>query len=449
MTLVARLNAAQGGERVRFDAAADLSGVDLRPGGSLAKKPGDPLQVNAAGTYQARGDAQQVHLDRLEATVLGDRLEGTADLHLAGKPPKATTRFEASLRGDRLDLDRLLLPTPEPAPGKGGGAPAPEEKPLDPAAFAGLSGTATLHLGTLRMKRVDARNVALKMLVNGDEVRFEEARLEAFGGSVSAAGSRLALARPDAPFDVALDLKGVAGNEVLKLLGDHDVLSGTLDTSLKLGGAGWKKGLLTASATGGIEGLLRGGAFRGKDLVASVAGPLAAKLPFATQKPAEKGATPLGKELPFAFHVANGVAALTKPLKADTGQGSLSVEGGVKLDGTLEMPVTFSLAPELVGRLTGGRVAPKAPIPVAFRLGGPAWKPQVEGLALDAAVKAIVDQAAAGALGKALGAEGASVDEITAKKRAEAEARAKGEADAQKKKLQEEAKKRLRGILGK
>ena len=89
------------------------------------------------------------------------------------------------------------------------------------------------------------------------------------------------------------------------------------------------------------------------------------------------------------------------------------------------MPATFSLAPELVAKITGGRAKPKEPIPVEFRLAGPAWKPRVEALALDAAVKSIVQQAAAGALGKAVGAEGASVGEVAQKKQAEAEAKAR------------------------
>jgi AsmA protein len=437
----------EGGGRVRFDATADLAGADLRPGGVLAKKPGDPLSARASGSYRTQGEAQEIRLDRLDLVLLADRLQGTGQVRLAGQGAKATTRFEAELRGERLDLDRLLLETPEPA--KGGRAKrAPEAEPLDPAAFAGLSGTAAVRLGALRMQGMDMRDVVLRVQVKGDEVRFEEARLVAFGGTVSAAGTHLAVARPDAPFEVALDLKGVAGAELLKLFGDREVLAGTLDAALKVGGKGWQAGLLTKSVTGGVEGILRNGAFLGKDLVASVAAPLAAKLPFSSKKLTQGGVTALGKELPFGFEISNGTARLTKPLRADTGQGALSVEGGVRLDGTVELPATLSLSPELVSRITGGRAKPREPIPVSFRIAGPAWKPRVEALALDAAVRAIADQAAAGALGKALGVEGRSVGDVAAKKRAEAEARAREEAEAQRKRLEDEAKKKLRGLFG-
>ncbi|WP_242354977.1 MULTISPECIES: AsmA-like C-terminal region-containing protein [unclassified Anaeromyxobacter] len=444
MTLVVRADAAQSGGRVRFDAALDLAGADLRPGGTLAKKPGDPLSARAAGAYRQAGEGQEVRLDTLQLTLLRSRLDGKAKVDLAGKGPKATTRFEAELRGDRLDLDELLLPTPPSEKGK----KPPETKPLDPAAFAGLSGVADLRLGQLRMSKVEARNVTLRVRVQGDEVTLEQARLEAFGGTVSAAGTHLAVARPDAPFEVALDLKGVAGEEVLKLLGDHKVLGGTLDAGLKLGGKGWKLGLLSESVTGGVDGVLKGGAFYGKDLVASIAAPLASKLPFAASKLPERGATSLGKELPFGLKIANSLASLSKPLRAETGEGALSLEGGVKLDGTLEMPATFSLSPELISKLTGGRAKPTAPIPVAFRLAGPAWKPRLDGLSLDGAVKAIVQQAAAGALGRAVGAEGANVGDVAAKKKAEAEGKARDEAERQKKRLEDEAKKKLKGLFG-
>lgn len=444
----ARATAAEGGGRVRFDASVDLAGVDLRPGGALAKKPGDPLSVKAAGSFRSEGETQEVRLDRFEVALLADRLAGNASVRLAGSGPKATTRFEAEARGERLDLDRLLLEGPAAA-GAPAAKPAPAAEPLDPAAFAGLSGGATLRLGALRVKGVEARDVEVRIRVDGDEVRFEQARLKAFGGEVSAAGTHLALARPQAPFEVALDLKGVAGEEVLKLLGDHRVIEGKLDAACKVGGPGWAGGLLAKSVTGDVDGTLRDGAFLGKDLVASVTAPIAEKLPFGSTRLSEGGRTALGKELPFGFEIANGTATLKKPLRAETGQGTLSIEGGLRLDGTLELPATLALSPELVARITRGRAKPKAPLPVGFRLAGPAWKPRVEALALDAAVKAIAESAAAGTVGKALGVEGESVEDLAAKKRAEAESKAREEAEAQRKRLEEEAKKRLRGLFGK
>jgi AsmA protein len=447
MTFVARVSAAQGGGQARFDATADLAGVDLRPGESVNKKPGDPLSLRTAGAYRKTSGGEEVRVDTVDATILADRLTGKASVAMSGKGKGATTKFQADVQGDRLDLDRLLLPTPEGKKKKEEAAEAkPASKPIDASQFAGLSGTASLRLGTLRMKKLDMRNVLARLIVQGDEVRFEEARLDAFGGSISAAGTHLAVARPEAPFEVAVDMKNVAGEDALKLLSDKKVLSGTLNAALKLGGTGWQLGFLQKSATGRLHGDLKDGAFHGKDLVASVAQPLAGKLPFGTPKVTEGGKTSLGKDLPFAFQIANGVAKLEKPLRADTADGTLELGGGVRLDGTLEMPATFALSPELVARITGGKAKPTGPIPVTFQLGGPAWSPHVEGLALDAAARAIGQQAAAGAVGRALGIQGGSVDEAAAKKAAED--RAKQEANKQQKKLEEEAQKRLKGLFG-
>lgn len=448
MALVARADAAGGGGPVRFEASLNLAGADLRPGGTLAKKPGDPLSAKLAGTWRKAKGEQVLELSSAELVLLADRLLGTARVVLGGTAASPTTRFTADLRGDRLDLDRLLIPAPEPA--KGGKAPpAPASKPLDPKAFAGLSGTAALRLGLLRYEKVDLRDVVARVKVVEDAVTLEEARLDGFGGRVSAAGTAMKLAHADAPFTIIADVKGVSGEELLRMVSKRKVLSGTLDARLELGGKGMKLDPLAKSAEGTLRGDLRDGAFHGKDLVAAVAGPIAKALPFAAGKVTEGGATRLGKELPFALKIADGAARLEKPLSVDTGQGALSLNGGVKLDGTLDMPATLSLAPELVARLTGGRARPKAPIPVGFRLAGPAWSPRLDGLELRGAVEAIAREAAAGALGRAVGVPGGDVDALAAKKRAEAEAKAKDEAAKATQKLQDQAKKKLRGLFGK
>jgi AsmA protein len=449
MSLSARADASQGGGRVRFDAALDLAGADLRPGGTLAKKPGDPMSMKVAGAYRKAGDKVDVELSRVDLDLLGDRLTGKGQVAMAGKAPRSTTRFDLALSGDRLDLDRLLIPAPKEEKGKA--APEPASKPLDPATFAGLSGVAAARLGQLRMERMDARNVVLRVKVVEDAVTLEEARLEAFGGSVSAAGTAMKLAHPDEPFTVKADLKGVEGAQVLGLFSTRKVLGGKLDAGLELGGRGRKLDPLLKTLTGSLRGTLGEGTFYGKDLLASVAAPIAGRLPFAAGKITEGGSTSLGKQLPFSFRFSDGVAHLEKPLEVKTGDNALSFTGGVGLDGALEMPATVALGPELIAKITGGRARPTAPIPVTFRLTGPAWSPRLDGLVLDAAVKAIASQAAQGAAAKLLGQKGGAAAGAVAdpaKAKAEAEARAREEADRQRNRLEEQAKKKLKGLFG-
>jgi AsmA protein len=295
---------------------------------------------------------------------------------------------------------------------------------------------------------MDARNVVVRVKVDEDRVTFDEARLEAFGGTVSAKGTTAKLAGPDQPFEVALDLNDLAGAKALKILSKRDVIDGKLDATVKLTGKAADPSAIAKSLSGDLSGVLGDGVFKGGDLIASVAGPLAAKLPFSATKLQDRGATLLGKELPFSFKLADGVAALTKPLAFDAGgQGKVSIEGGVGVDGTLHMPTTLALSPELIAKLTGGRAKPKEPLPVAFQLSGPAWKPRIEGLKLDAAATAIATQAATGALGRAVGVEGGDPKALAEKKKAEAEAKAREETERRRRQVEEEAKKRLEGLL--
>lgn len=445
MSLVARADLARSGGQARFDATAELAGVDLRPGGSLAKKPGDPLSARAAGTYRKAGQEQQLEVTRLDLNLLGDALAGKARVTLGGTAERPTTRFDAELSGQRLDLDRLLLPSPEEAQAKPAAEPS---KPLDPKAFAGLQGVASVRLGLLRMEQQDLRDVVLRVKVVEDAVTLEEARLVAFGGNVSAAGTAVKLAHPEEPFKIDVTMKGVEGEQMLALFSDHKVLGGKLNAALQLTGKGMALDPIKQSATGSLTGDLSDGAFFGKDLVASVAAPIAAKLPFAGGRVTEGGSTSLGKELPFAFQIANGVARLTKPLKVKTGDNALSFDGGVRLDGTLEMPTTLELGPEVIARITGGRAKVSAPIPVTFKLGGPAWSPRLEGLALDAAVQAIAKQAATSAAGKLLGDRAGAAGADLEKQKAAAEQKAREEAAKRKQQLEEEARKKLKGLFG-
>ena len=438
MVLTAGADAAQGGGRIRFDGALDLAGVDLRPGEALAKKPGDPLSLKISGTYQKAGAGLEVAISQLLLNLLGDSLTGKGQVKLAGEGKSRTTRFDAELSGDRLDLDRLLVQKPaekKPAP------PAGKASSSDASAYAGLAGEARLRLGLLRIKGTEARNVLATVKVQEDAINLEKAQLEAFGGSVNAAGTLVRLAHPDEPFKVMTKVKGIEAAQALSLFTSQKVLSGNLDAEVELNGPGLGKVDLVKSLTGVVQGDLKGGVFHGKDLIASVAGPLAGKLPFA-KKVADGGSTSLGKDLPFAVKIVDGVAQLTKPLRFDTGQGQIELNGGVRLDGTLQMPATVALAPDVIAKITGGKLKPDAPIPLTFKLAGAATSPRIDGLDVSGAAKALASQAATGALGKALGGLGAGGlgDQGTAKQ---------GKQESPKKQIEDEAAKRLKGLFGK
>jgi AsmA protein len=440
-----------GGGQVAFDATVDASGVDLRPGGAIAKKPGDPLSLSATGSWRRAGEEQQLDLSRFALDLLGDRLTGKARATLGGTAAKPTTKFDAEVEGPKLDLDRLLIP-----------APAGEEEetePMEAKTFAGLSGEARVKLGVLRAKKVDAKNVVAKVRVREDEITVEEARLDVLGGSVSAAGTQVRLATPSAPFRVVAELKGIAADAGTAMLWDRKVVAGTLDGKIDLAGTGFELGEIATAATGALGGALHDGTFLGKDLLASITGPIASKLPFGAKALSEGGATKLGKDLAFNLKIAGGTAQLDKPLQIQRADTAISLQGGVRLDGILDMPGTIELSPELISRLTGGRARPANAIPVAFRLTGPAWKPSVDDLSIEAVVKAIVKEAASGAAARALGVKDGNVAAAAEAKEAElraradaerdaAEQRARDEAEKARQRATDEAKKKLKGLLG-
>ncbi len=432
-SIVAHLGGAGSGA-LRFDADVDLAGVDLRPGDSVNKAPGDRLQIMLAGTRRAAAEAKQTtELARVELLLPGgDAVAGKGSATLAGAPGKPTTTFEAELTSSHLDLDRLLMPTPPKKEGSKGPdskplrAKAPESKPLDPKAFAGLSGKATVRIGLLRVKKADLRDVQVQIKMQEDEVIVEQGRCGVFGGEAQADGTRLKLAHPAEPFHLAGQAKGVDAAAAVGFFTPQKVLSGRFDGRVDLAGGGPTKGDLTDSLVGTLGGNILGGAFHGKDLVAGVSGPLAKVLPMGlAAKEGKGGATSLGKELPFALKLKNGVAQFEKPLQIARPEANVTVSGGFRLDGSLDLSGTVALSPDTVASITGGRARPQAPIPVTFRLTGPAWSPTLGDLGLAPAVQAIVKEAGTAALGKAIGAPAKDAG----------------------KKLEDEAKKGLRGLF--
>ena len=442
--LVATLDVAGNG-RLSYEAEADLGGLDLRPGGTLAKAPGDVLRITSRGSARASDGTTDLSVDQVAIDLLGDRLTGKASASLGRQGGARTVRFAAEARGDRLDLDRLLIPSPKAAPA---GAPEEPATVYQAKAFAGLGGTASLRLGALRTEGVEVKDVVVRITVAEDQITLTEARLAAFGGTIKADGTQVALAQAGQPVTLKLDLAGVAGKELVGFVSKYDVLDGRLDAKVALTGKGLAAKPLLQSLNGSLGGLLAGGVLKGTDLVAGVTGPLARKLPFAAKALEGSPGTSLGKELPFDLAVADGKARLVKPLSFETGRGTLQLEGAFGLDGTIDMPATLALSPEAVSALTLGRVRVTEPLPIGFRLGGPAWKPRVEGLVLDGAVKALVTAAATSALGKA-GIDAGALQEKAKDVKANAEGEAKKAAADAGKKLEEEAKKKLKGLFGK
>jgi AsmA protein len=429
MTLTARLQGASGGA-AKFQIKADLSGADMRPGGSLDKAPGERLELTLSGRRKVSGLKQQVEVPEIALQLKGDSITGKAKADLDAE--RKTTSFEVDLHSAHLDLDKLLLETSKKK----------EKPPPDPKTFEGLSGRAQLKIDQVLYKKQTMRNAVVVAKIEEDKLTLEQAGLEAFNGSLSAAGTTLYLAHPKAPFHALAQLRGLDLSQATALATANKVLAGKLEATVDLQGAGEMAEAVKRSLAGNLNGHLFDGVFFGKDIVASVTGPLSKALPLGLAgKTTQGGQTSLGKDLPVSITFANGEAKLGKPLQLSTSEATITLTGAVSLDGKLDMPGTVLLSPATVAQLSGGKATVTEPVPVKLRLVGPATSPTVVDLDLRGAVATIAKGAAAGALGKVLGGATGGAEQ-----KARTAAQQQGQDAARKAK--DEAESKLKGLFG-
>ena len=445
MTLVAHAKgAAANNGPIRFDAKLDLAGVDLRPGQSLDKKPGGRLDLSVEGTRKTNKSStdpeQRIELADVKAHVLDDELQGKGWVEMKGAGAKATKQFDLDLASSHLDLDRMLMPSTKKK----------ESKPLDPASFKGLSGHAKVQIARLTMKKQTVTDIVADVVVQEDHVKVNTAQLKAFGGTVNAGGTEMRLAHPDDPFHLVTKLDNVGLENLVALGSSHKLVAGKFNGTIDLRGAGD----LEKTLAGVLDGNVLDGVFYGKDILGSVTGPLSKALPSGLAgKTTQGGITNLGQKLPFGVTIDKGVAKLKNPITISRPEAEMSFSGGMRMDGTLDLPGTVSLSPETISAITGGKVKPASAIPVTLKLVGPAWSPSVADLDLKPAVNEIVKQGGAALVGRAFGVDSSKAQQAAEQKaqkvQDEAQKRAEAEAAAQKKKVEEEAKNRLKGLFGK
>ncbi|WP_043428617.1 AsmA family protein [Cystobacter fuscus] len=463
MRLTARVTgAAASGGALRFEAKTDLGGVDMRPGGLLNKRPGQTFTVDTAGTYQPESGKSplKVDLGRLNVALLDTTLTGKASVAMAGEGAKQTTTFSLSMKSPRINADELMV---EDEPESEGKAPT-EEPPSDPQRFKGMSGDVHLEIGALRMSDMDFSNMLVDVKMKDDLITVERFTTGVYGGTVSASGSSVRMGPPAAerPFELKAEVKGMDMAEALASRVPKKVLGGKFDGQMNLQGVGYETESLKERLAGAIEGNLAGGVFFGADLPAVVSGPLVKALPFAGKALSSEGVTQLAEQLPFGVKIQNGVAQLSKPITWTRPEAAMSFDGGIRLDGTLDLAGSVNLQPSLVQKLTLGKVTPPEALPVAMKLTGKAWSPEVTGLDVMPAVTTLAKLAAAGAATSLLGDKGKQVGQIitggtdAAKEAARAEAekrkqeleeKARQEAEAARKKAEEKAKDKLKGIF--
>ncbi len=434
MTLLGHLSGVAA-QTLRFDAKADLAGVDLRPGESLDKPPGEPLSFSLAGIKSGTSEKSaplKIRLSEVAARVRDSTVTGSGSVELFGSGRDRKTSFELSLHSPQVDLDKLLMTSKK------------EKPPLAAALFAGVRGHAAAQIDLLRKSKLDVTDVRVDLRIADDEVTLQTLSAAAFGGKVSADGTKIHLAQRRVSFHLAAQAQNIEVGQALSFAGERKVLAGSMATTVNLSGTGTEKAELLRSASGALDGHLRDGQFLGGDLIASVWAPLAKVLPrgLSRLKP-DAGATSLGKDLAFAFSVEKGFAKLKAPLQIDLPEGHLTLSGGAHLDGKLDLSGTVALAPALVSALTSGKVTPSEPIPIGLKILGPATAPTIEVADVKSTAASIAKQAVTSAVGRLLGTGGSQ-----GQSKEQAKDATSTEAEKAKKQLEEKAKEFLKGLPG-
>jgi len=329
------------------------------------------------------------------------------------------------------------------------------------------------QVASVRYSEQDLSNMVAHLTMVEDLIKVEKFSAVAYGGTVVADGTQVNLGPlPEKrAFTAKVEMKQVDMAKVLEARTPKKVMTGKFNGNIDLQGVGYTPEKLKETLLGAINGNLEDSTFLGVDVLSKVTEPLAKALPFAAKALRSGDMTQLGENLPFGVEIKNGVAQLEKPITWTRPEAAMHFEGGIRLDGVLDLTGKVDLTPQTVNKLTLGKVTPTEAIPVGLKVTGPAWAPEITGLDVKPAATTIAKQAAAGLAGQLLGEKGKQVQQIitggeqaareeaerrkqeleqkAAEEKAKLEEAARAEQERAKKKAEDEAKKRLRGVFGK
>ncbi len=244
-----------------FDPRGTLMALGIEP-----PKTADPRTfVHLELKTRLWASATAVELKRLRLVLDESTAEGELAVRgLDGSRP----RYLATLRVDRLDLDRYLPPRAKAgARGASPGGAAAAGALLPVGTLRALRASAELAVGELRAWGIRSREVTVRLAAEGGRLRLHPARARLYGGRYR--GDVRIDARGPVPV-VRLDerLEGVRLRPLLRDLAGFERLSGTGTVRARLAARGADPLALRRTLSGEVAVALRDGAIEGVNVAA-------------------------------------------------------------------------------------------------------------------------------------------------------------------------------------
>lgn len=356
----------------RFDAAAHTVAVEApscalelgvlaRAVPPLREVPAPLRGASLRGGVSYQGDtrdpgAGHLRLADLDVAAPLGRLRGSVELR--GISPLGAVTFD--LGGDSLHLEALIG-------GAGGGGRGALDR---------LDVRGKLHLARLSAAKLDARDVDAELALEKGSLSISTLRFGAYGGRLSAGGSRVDLAGAAPAFRV----KARAERLDLAVLAAGGDVSGQLDADVDLAGAGADWASIAPTLSGTVKLALDGAHVRGKHtLRGTIVNPLLHKLAERARRkhPMREVDTTISRA-EVLFAVGSGRVRTASPLVAHADEGTLTFQGSVGFDRTIAVNGSVVIPPAAIEKLTKGWLVPESDATVTLRVDGTTEAPRIE-----------------------------------------------------------------------
>ncbi|MEM1024836.1 MAG: AsmA family protein [Myxococcota bacterium] len=342
---------------------------------------------------------------------------------------------ELAASSSLLDADALLGSS-----SSGGASSGPSNEPILPSSMRRARFAVKGSFKRLVYDGVSMQNADLSALLEDGKLKIRRFDFDAYGGSLDADGTVLDLTAIPMKYELKARLKSMnAGQLLSKWTSLGSTLSGKLDTRMELSGSGLEWTQMARTLAGGVSAEFSNGSFSGLNVLEETLTPLSKAVNFVSP-----GSVDLGRRLSTdfrrlagEFELKQGQLQLARKMRLETSAGLVELGGGIGLDKKLNLKGDLMLTPDMIRRLTGGRVKVNETIPMGFGVGCSMTKPCIRNVD----VKGVAGQLTA-ALAKDAAQQAAS------RATREIEKRLPDQTKETVDKAKEKAKKSLKNIFG-